>query len=131
MIRRTFPYLDNEGFTLLYNTYVRPHLEYCVQVWAPYNAKDFQCLEKVQKRVTKMVIGLKHLRYEERLDRQGLFSLEHRRKRGDLIEAYNILSGIENLNSDTFFTRAGTEGLRGNSCKLYKKGVWRDVQNKF
>ena len=42
MIKRTFPYLDNEGFILLYSTYVRPDLEYCVQVWAPYNVSDIQ-----------------------------------------------------------------------------------------
>ena len=80
MIRRTFPYLDNEGFTPHYNTYMRLYLKHCVQVWAPYNARAINCLERVQMRATRLVSGLKHLSYEERLERMGLFSLEHRRK---------------------------------------------------
>ena len=57
-----------------------------------------------------MVFGLKHLSYDERLDRLRLFSTEHRRRRGDMIEAYKILSGTENVDLNTFFTRAVTGG---------------------
>ena len=59
-----------------------------------------------------MIFGLKHLSHDERLDRLELFSLEHRRKRGDMIEAYKILSGIENVDVNTFFTRAVTGGAK-------------------
>ena len=61
MIKRTFPYLDREGFILLYNTNVRAHLEYCVQVWNPYRKEDILCIEKVQRRATKMVYEQKYL----------------------------------------------------------------------
>jgi len=46
MVRRHFKEIDKDDFKIIYNTYVRPHLEYCEQAWSPYLQKDKTCLRK-------------------------------------------------------------------------------------
>jgi len=69
MVKRNFKRLDEEDFLLIYKTYIRPHMEYCVQAWSPHLAKDIQTLEKVQRSSTKIVSSLKKLSYETRLNK--------------------------------------------------------------
>ena len=53
--------------------------------------------------------------YEQRLEALGLYSLQQRRLRGDIIETYKILTGKEKINSDELFQKTTTTELRGHS----------------
>ena len=50
MVKRNFPKIDKEDFTVLYKTYIRPHMEYCVQAWSPYMVKG-----DMQRYITKFM----------------------------------------------------------------------------
>ena len=82
MIRRNITYKEKSLIVPLYRAIVRPHLEYCIQAWSPYLGKDIDMFEKIQRRATKLIPGLRDLRYEERLKECGLTTLETRRLRG-------------------------------------------------
>ncbi len=129
-VKSTFNTLDIESFHIVYRTYIRGHLEYSVQAWSPFLRKDIKVLEDVQRRATKLVGCVRNLPYDERLKRLGLMSLEERRVRGDLIETYKIITGKENIKSETFF-EIDQDGRRGHKWKLKKPRVKSRIRQNF
>ena len=78
-----------------------------------------------------MIRGLEHLSYEKRLRELGLFSLERRRLREDLIVAFQYMKGAYKQEGERLFTRLGSGRTRGNGFKL-GQGMFRlDIRRKF
>ena len=94
LIWRVFEHKDPDTMIKLYKALVRPHLEYANQVWSPHLKKTIEAIENVQRRMTRMIPGLKNMSYEERLHKLKLPTLAYRRLRGDMVELYKMTSGI-------------------------------------
>jgi len=88
-------------------------------------------LERVQRRATKMIRGMEHLFYEERLRELWLFSWQKRRLWGDLVAAFQYLKGAYMKAGEGLFTRSCRNRTRGSGSKL-KEGRFRsDIRKKF
>ena len=79
-----------------------PILDYAVCAWNPWHRKDKDLLESVQRRFTKMIKGISHLEYEERLKSLNLPTLEKRRTYLDLVQAFRLYRGLDCLDHPLF-----------------------------
>ncbi|KAJ8027222.1 hypothetical protein HOLleu_32304 [Holothuria leucospilota] len=111
IIKRNFINFDRKVVLNLYKSLIRPHLDYCIQVWRPYlKKKDISLLEGVQRRMTSFITGMESKSYE------------------DLITLYNITQGEIVLKLGNFVEFIRDSKTRGNSKRITPPTVRLEVR---
>ena len=87
----------------IFKVFVRPHLEYAIPAWCPWQRKDVNLLEKVQRRATRRMSDVSG-NYEDRLKQLNMTTLEERRTRGDAIEVYKYLRKFWDVDTNSLFS---------------------------
>jgi hypothetical protein len=131
IIKRSFTCCDSDSVCRLYKTMVRPHLEYANAAWGPTSKGDSDSIESVQRRATRMIPEVKDLPYEDRLRTLNLPSMKYRRVRGDMIQTFKIIKGIDRINPDDMFLKCQSGTTRGHSEKLMKSHCRTNLRLKF
>ena len=120
---------DAKVMSNIYKSLIRPHLEYCVQLWAPVPEHGSWAtvmeLESVQRQYTRLIDGVGLMPYKERLSELKLTTLLERRARGDLIEVFKIFTNQSNFNYGKDIIKFSTYGgmnivLKGNNSLTNK-----------
>ncbi|PKU41652.1 hypothetical protein llap_8046 [Limosa lapponica baueri] len=117
-IQRIVATWSREVILPLHSALVRPHLEYCVLLWSPQHRKDMDMLEWVQQRATKMIRGLEHLSYEDRLRELGLLIQKKRRPRENIIKAFQYLKGAYRRDREGLLIRECIDRMRETGLSL-------------
>ena len=131
VIKRSFCCLDKKIVLKLYKALIRPIIEYGNSIWGPCFKGDQDLLEKLQRRMTKMVSGLSNTPYQDRLRQLDLPTLKYRRQRGDLICIYKILTGKIKAEEGLLQHMQDTNRTRGHSLRLKKVRAIKQVRRNY
>ena len=120
-IRRSFVSRSPDFIGGMYKLYVRPHLEYCVEVWNPQYQGDIIKMEKVQNKMSKLMRLGHRSTPIQRNQALGITSHEMRRLRGDVINMYKHIDNEEMFNlrhSDRTRGHAKMLAMPRSSCNI-------------
>ena len=117
-VLRTFNTRDMTPLLTLYKSLVLPHLEYCVQLWAPFDSASTLAIEAVQRSFTTKIHGLEQLNYWERLAATGLYSLQRRKERYLIIYTWKIIENLVVCPSEDYFRTSYSERRGRNIVRI-------------
>ena len=131
IVRKTYDFMDIPTFRYIFKGLIRPVLEYAAPVWSPHHVNLKEMIENVQRRATKMVPGLSHLEYPERLRKIGMPTLAYRRVRGDMIQVFKLVATSKNSYDQSlpplFTLSKNPKGLRKNSLNINRPDFKKDI----
>ena len=119
MLLRCFHTRDRTLQMKLFNTFVRPVLEYNSPIWSPHLFKNIISVKRVQRYFTKNLRGLKYIPYNKRLLLLEQPSIELRCTSADPIFLYKILHRLVDTSLKKIFTAfVDVSRLRGHAFRL-------------
>ena len=142
ILMRTFITRDRKSMMTLFNSYIRSKLEYCSIIWSPTEQGDINKLERIQKTFTSKIDGMEEKNYHQRLKELKLYSLERRRERYLIINAWQQ---IENIRDNVLNLKIGGNKRRRQILqthipwakngvklkKLYRTQLFNSTKNKM
>ncbi len=125
MIRCCFQGLPKSASVLLFGALVHQHLEYGVPVCSPNLVSEINHFERIQRVATRLVTGIRHLSYDERLQWLGLHPVQRWRLRADLFTAFKIFTKLLDVDPNLFYLPPTRRGLRGHPYKVLQGTIHR------
>ena len=89
-----------------------------MQFWSPQLRKDIDVIDWVQHMATRLILGRARLSFKEWLKETGLYTRERKRLRGDMIEMFKIMKGVDKISAEELFSRVDSERTRGHSRRV-------------
>lgn len=127
-LRRSFSFWTENSVPILLKAFIRPVLEYGAPAYFPETKGECYQLEKIQRRATRMIPNLRHTTYLERCSALGLYTLEYRRTRMDLLTVFRIVGCGELPVLRSIFQLSTITNTRGHRFKLEKPRLQRVPQ---
>ena len=121
IINKVFKSKDPHTTVKLFKSFIRPLLEYSSIIWCPFTQSSIDGIERVQKRMCRMIPAIKSLSYRDQLNHLCLLSLKALRLRYQLITIFKILKGFLNVNFSDFFELANSNVTRGHNLRIRSK----------
>lgn len=121
IILRNFTTRKEKPMLKLFKSYIRSKAEYCCIVWSPTHRKEINKIERIQKSFTKKIEGMEDKNYHERLKSMKLYSLERRRERYMILNAWQQVEGLrENVMGFEMNIRSRSRTIKSTRVKWNK-----------
>ena len=106
----------------MYKLHVRSHTDYCISVWNPQYKGDITKMEKVQNKMSRLLVNGERMSHDERNCLLHISSHEERRAPGYLINTFKKLDNLK------YFTMRSNLSPRDNTKTITRRPYNSDVK---